>query len=72
MPIEGVYALAERPGPAPEAGADEEIDGTRFRVTRIGGSPLPADKRRCAFLEVVPPGSVLEMAAAREDHRRAG
>ena len=71
MPVEGVYALAERPGPAPMEGADEEIDGIRFRVTRIGGSPLPSDKRRCAFLEAAP-GSVLEMAAAREDHRRAG
>jgi hypothetical protein len=71
MPVEGVYALAERPGPAPSEGDDEEIDGTRFRVTRIGGSPLPSDRRRCAFLEVAP-GSVLEMPAVREDHRRAG
>ena len=70
IPVEGVYALAERTGPAPMEGADEEIDGIRFRVTRIGGSPLPSDKRRCAFLQLAP-GSVLEMAAAREDHRRA-
>jgi hypothetical protein len=53
MPVEGVYALAERPGPAPEVGADEEVDGVRFRVTRTGRSPLPEDTRRCAFLEVV-------------------
>jgi chromosome segregation ATPase len=71
MPVEGVYALAERPGPAPMEGAEEEIDGIRFRVTRIGGSPLPSDKRRCVFVEAAP-GSVLEMPAAREDHRRAG
>ncbi len=30
MPVEGVYALAERPGPAPMEGADEEIDGVPF------------------------------------------
>ena len=32
--------------------AYEDIDGVRFLVTRIGRSPLPADTRRCAFLEV--------------------
>ena len=52
VPVEGVYALAERSGPAPEIGTAEEVDGVSFRVSRIGPSPLPADKRRCAFLEV--------------------
>jgi chromosome segregation ATPase len=45
------YALEARPGPAPDVGSEEELDGLRFRVTRIGRSPLPADKRQCAFLE---------------------
>jgi hypothetical protein len=27
------------------------VDGEQFRVTRIGSSPLPADRRRCAYLE---------------------
>ena len=52
MPLEGVYALAERPGPSPDVGAYEDIDGVRFLVSRIGPSPLPADSRRCAYLEV--------------------
>ena len=52
MPLEGVYALAERPGPSPDLGAYEDVDGVRFLVARIGRSPLPADQRRCAYLEV--------------------
>ena len=51
VPVEGVYALAERSAP-PEIGTAEEVDGVSFRVSRIGPSPLPADRRRCAFLEV--------------------
>jgi hypothetical protein len=46
------YSLTERQGPAPEVGSDEEMDGVRLRVARIGRSPLPADVRRCVFLEV--------------------
>jgi chromosome segregation ATPase len=45
------YELAERPGPAPKVGMVEDIDGERFFVTRTGRSPLPADARRCAYLE---------------------
>ena len=46
------YALEARPGPAPEVGAEEELDGVHLRVARVGRSPLPADTRRCVFLEV--------------------
>jgi chromosome segregation protein len=52
IPLEGVYALAERPGPSPAVGAYEDVDGVRFLVSRIGPSPLPDDRRRCAYLEV--------------------
>jgi hypothetical protein len=52
MPLEGVYALTERPGPSPEVGSFEDVDEVRFVVSRIGPSPLPGDPRRCAFLEV--------------------
>jgi chromosome segregation ATPase len=52
IPLEGVYALAERPGPSPAVGAYEDVDGVRFLVSRIGPSPLPADRRRCAYVEV--------------------
>ena len=41
MPLEGVYALAERPGPTPDVGTYEDVDGARFLVARIGRSPLP-------------------------------
>jgi hypothetical protein len=50
-PGAGGYVLVERPGPAPEVGNVEDVDGERFLVTRIGRSPLPTDRRRCAYLE---------------------
>ncbi len=46
------YSLAERPGPAPDQGASADVDNVRFLVSRTGPSPLPADNRRCAYLEV--------------------
>ncbi len=46
------YRIEARPGPAPEVGSDEELDGVHLRVARIGRSPLPADGRRCVYLEV--------------------
>jgi DNA repair exonuclease SbcCD ATPase subunit len=52
LPCAEGYSLTERQGPAPEVGSDEEVDGVRLRVARIGRSPLPADARRCAYLEV--------------------
>lgn len=47
----GGYRLAEREGAAPGRGERVEVDGTPFRVLRLGPSPLPGDRRRCAFLE---------------------
>ncbi|MET0939381.1 MAG: hypothetical protein ABWY51_09190 [Gaiellaceae bacterium] len=52
LPTAKGYALAEVPGPTPDPGACEDVDEVRFVVSRIGPSPLPADRRRCAFLEV--------------------
>jgi predicted nucleic acid-binding Zn-ribbon protein len=46
------YSLAERPGSTPDPGAYADVDDVRFLVSRIGPSPLPADRRRCAYLEV--------------------
>ena len=51
MPGEGAYGLVELSGPAPDAGALAEIDGQTFRVLRVARSPLPADRRRCAYVE---------------------
>ena len=46
------YALEARPGPAPEVGTEEDLDGVHLRVVRVGRSPLPADERQCVFLEI--------------------
>ena len=48
------YELAEREGKPPQRG--EEIDlgadgGGRYVVYKVAPSPLPGDKRRCAYLE---------------------
>lgn len=48
------YRLAEREGPPPAPGADIELDGERFLVVRLGPSPLPGDRRWCAFVERAP------------------
>jgi hypothetical protein len=46
------YELREREGELPEIGTvvEEEEDG-RMLVTRVGPSPLPADERRCAYVQ---------------------
>lgn len=44
------YALTENAGPPPRAGERVEVDEKRFRVARVGRSPLPNDERPCAFL----------------------
>ena len=48
------YRLVEGRGPAPQAGTAVELDGQTYLVVRTGRSPLPADDRRCAFLEAAP------------------
>jgi len=44
------YELREEPGDAPALGADVETDGEVLRVTKVAPSPLPGDKRVCAYL----------------------
>lgn len=44
------YELREEPGDAPAVGAEVEQDGQRLRVTKIAPSPLPGDRRVCAYL----------------------
>jgi hypothetical protein len=48
------YELREREGELPAVGAvvEEEEDG-RMLVTRVGPSPLPADERRCAYVQAI-------------------
>lgn len=45
------YRLVQRDGDLPSRRDDVELDGVRYRVLRHGASPLPDDRRRCAFLE---------------------
>ena len=45
------YALLERAELVPARGSVLDLDGEQYIVLRLGPSPLPADRRRCAFLE---------------------
>ena len=44
------YELRESDGDVPGVGADVEYDGKLLRVTKVAPSPLPGDKRQCAYL----------------------
>ena len=44
------YRLHERPGPLPVVGATLVLEDTPHRVVKVGPSPLPGDRRRCAYL----------------------
>ena len=53
VPQSAGYALSESAGPPPRAGERVDVDDKRFRVARVGRSPLPSDERPCAFLLLV-------------------
>lgn len=44
------YELVEQPGEPPAIGSEIERDGATLHVTKVGPSPLPGDKRLCAYL----------------------
>lgn len=44
------YELQERDGDVPSVGAEVDQDGETMRVTKIAPSPLPGDRRQCAYL----------------------
>jgi hypothetical protein len=44
------YELVEQDGDAPAIGAAVELDGQQLRVIKLGPSPLPGDRRSCAYL----------------------
>jgi hypothetical protein len=44
------YELVERDGDAPSVGEEIDVEGRAQRVTKLGPSPLPGDRRTCAFL----------------------
>ena len=54
VPSPDGYGLLERNGSAPAAGATTDVEGVVFLIVRLGPSPLPGDRRRCAFLEEDP------------------
>jgi hypothetical protein len=47
------YELREREGEPPSVGDEVEEDETRMVVTKVAPSPLPADERRCAYIQPV-------------------
>jgi hypothetical protein len=44
------YELREQEGDVPLVGAEVEQDGEKLRVTKVAPSPLPGDRRQCAYL----------------------
>jgi hypothetical protein len=44
------YELSERDGEVPGVGSEVETDGKTLLVTKVGPSPLPRDKRLCAYV----------------------
>ena len=44
------YELREEGGDVPSLGTEVEQDGVPLRVAKIAPSPLPGDKRQCAYL----------------------
>ena len=44
------YELLERDGEPPAVGSAVDLDDRTERVTKIGPSPLPGDRRPCAYL----------------------
>ncbi len=45
------YELREQDGEAPAVGSVVELEDGRMVVTRVAPSPLPGDRRRCAYLQ---------------------
>jgi hypothetical protein len=43
------YTLREHEGEPPQVGETIEADGRELVVAKLGASPLPGDRRRCAF-----------------------
>ena len=43
------WSLHEHPGDVPEVGAELEENGLALVVTKVGPSPLPGDRRPCAY-----------------------
>ena len=44
------YELVEREGEPPAVGSEVDLDGVALQVTKVAPSPLPGDRRICAYL----------------------
>ena len=44
------YELVEQEGDPPAVGAQVEFEGKQLRVTKLAPSPLPGDRRICAYV----------------------
>jgi hypothetical protein len=44
------YELVEQEGEIPSAGTELELGERRLLVTKVAPSPLPGDRRACAYL----------------------
>ena len=58
VPSPDGYRLLEREGAPPARGDLLAVADVRFSVLRLGPSPLPADRRRCAYLQREEPPKV--------------
>jgi hypothetical protein len=47
------YELHEREGEPPSVGERLEENGLRLVITKLGPSPLPEDRRTCAFTQAL-------------------
>jgi hypothetical protein len=47
------YELREVDGELPALGSEVEADDLKLRVSKIAPSPLPNDKRPCAYLQAL-------------------
>ncbi len=54
VPTPAGYELIHRSGPPPQPGETVALEGqpSRYRVAKVGPSPLPGDRRPCAYLEI--------------------
>ncbi len=43
------WTLREHEGEPPVVGDQIDEDGKRLEVSKVGSSPLPGDRRRCAY-----------------------
>jgi len=48
------YELEERHGDPPAVGAEVDQNGSTMTVVKVAPSPLPGDRRRCAYLQPIP------------------